>query len=34
VIIRPHARSNVQTLVGVMDSARQAGIANISIVEP
>lgn len=34
VIIRPSPRSNVQTLVAVMDSARQAGIVNISIVEP
>ncbi len=34
VIIRPHARSNVQTLVAVMDSARQAGITGISIIEP
>src|SRR5690606_7772285 len=34
VIIKPHNRSSVNTLVAVMDSARQAGIANISIVEP
>ena len=34
VIIKPHVRSNVNTLVMVMDSARQAGIASISIVEP
>lgn len=34
VIIKPHVRSTVNTLVTVMDSARQAGIANISIVEP
>ncbi len=34
VIIRPHERSNVATLVLVMDSARQAGITGISIVEP
>ena len=34
VIIQPNVRSNVATLVSVMDSARQAGIANISIVEP
>ncbi len=34
VIIKPNNRSNVQTLVAVMDSARQAGIQNISIVEP
>ena len=34
VIIQPNVRSNVATLVSVMDTARQAGIANISIVEP
>lgn len=34
VIIRPHERSNVETLVQVMDAARQAGVMNISIVEP
>jgi biopolymer transport protein ExbD len=34
VIIRPNQRSNVETLVLVMDSARQAGITGISIVEP
>jgi biopolymer transport protein ExbD len=34
VIIKPHIRSNVNTLVTVMDSARQAGITSISIVEP
>lgn len=34
LIIRPHQRSNVDTLVMVMDAARQAGIADISIVEP
>lgn len=34
VIIKPHIRSNVNTLVTVMDSARQAGISSISIVEP
>lgn len=34
VIIKPHVRSSVNTLVTVMDSARQAGIASISIVEP
>lgn len=34
VIVRPDNRSNVNTLVMVMDAARQAGIANISIVEP
>lgn len=34
VIIRPNPRSNVDTLVLIMDSARQAGITGISIVEP
>lgn len=34
VIIKPHVRSNVNTLVTVMDSARQAGITSISILEP
>lgn len=34
LIVKPHNRSNVQTLVAVMDAARQAGIASISIVEP
>lgn len=34
VIIRPNERSSVETLVLVMDAARQAGIVNISIVEP
>ncbi|HDZ07632.1 ExbD/TolR family protein [Pseudohongiella sp.] len=34
VIIRPAETSNVNTLVMVMDAAKQAGIANISIVEP
>ena len=34
VIIRPHQRSSVETLVLVMDAARQAGILDISIVEP
>lgn len=34
VIIKPHPRSNVQTLVTVMDSARQAGIQDVSIIEP
>jgi len=34
VIIRPNERSSVDTLVMVMDSARQAGIGSISIVEP
>ncbi len=34
VIIRPAETSNVNTLVMVMDAAKQAGVANISIVEP
>lgn len=34
LIVRPHVDSNVATLVLVMDSARQAGVQNISIVEP
>jgi biopolymer transport protein ExbD len=34
VIVRPNPRSNVDTLVLIMDSARQAGIYDISIVEP
>lgn len=34
VIVRPAETSNVNTLVTVMDAARQAGIVNISIVEP
>jgi biopolymer transport protein ExbD len=34
LIIKPHVRSNVETLVAVMDSARQAGITGISIIEP
>ena len=34
LILKPHVRSNVQTLVAVMDSARQAGVMNISIIEP
>lgn len=34
VIIQPHHASDVATLVMVMDAARQAGMANISIVEP
>lgn len=34
VIVRPAETSNVNTLVMVMDAARQAGIVNISIVEP
>jgi biopolymer transport protein ExbD len=34
VIIQPNQSSNVSTLVMVMDAARQAGMTNISIVEP
>ena len=34
VIIQPNRASNVETLVMIMDAARQAGMANISIVEP
>ncbi|MEX0617794.1 MAG: biopolymer transporter ExbD [Pseudohongiellaceae bacterium] len=34
VIIQPHATSNVSTLVMIMDAARQAGMFNISILEP
>ncbi len=34
VIIQPDPASNVSTLVMIMDAARQAGMANISIVEP
>ena len=34
LILKPHERSNVQTLVAVMDSARQAGVVGISIIEP
>ncbi|GGG52071.1 biopolymer transporter ExbD [Pseudohongiella nitratireducens] len=34
VIIRPNPRSSVETMVMVMDSARQAGIYDISVVEP
>jgi biopolymer transport protein ExbD len=34
LIIKPHVRSNVETLVAVMDSARQAGITGISVMEP
>ena len=34
VIIQPDNDSDVSTLVLIMDSARQAGMANISIVEP
>ena len=33
VIIMPDKASNVATLVMIMDAARQAGMANISIVE-
>jgi biopolymer transport protein ExbD len=34
VIIQPSPESDVITLVAIMDAARQAGMANISIVEP
>lgn len=34
VIIQPDPASNVSTLVLIMDAARQAGMVNISIVEP
>jgi biopolymer transport protein ExbD len=34
VIIQPNNTSSVATLVLIMDAARQAGMANISIVEP
>jgi biopolymer transport protein ExbD len=34
VIIQPNPASSVSALVMVMDAARQAGMANISIVEP
>ena len=34
VIIQPNFESDVSTLVMIMDAARQAGMANISIVEP
>ena len=34
VIIRPDVRSNVATLVMIMDASRQAGISAISIIEP
>lgn len=34
VIIQPSKQSNVHTLVLIMDAARQAGMSNISIVEP
>lgn len=34
VIIQPNPASDVSALVMIMDAARQAGMANISIVEP
>lgn len=34
VIIQPNRTSKVATLVMIMDAARQAGMSNISIVEP
>ena len=34
VIIQPNPDSDVSTLVMIMDAARQAGMVNISIVEP
>lgn len=34
VIIQPNNDSSVSTMVMIMDAARQAGMANISIVEP
>jgi len=34
VIIQPNNNSSVSTLVLIMDAARQAGMYNISIVEP
>ena len=34
VIIQPNNASDVSALVMIMDAARQAGMANISIVEP
>lgn len=34
VIIQPNPESDVATLVMIMDAARQAGMFNISIVEP
>ena len=34
VIIQPNYDSDVATMVMIMDSARQAGMENISIVEP
>ncbi len=34
VIIQPHPQSNVNTMVQVMDAARESGVQNISVVEP
>ncbi|MCB1669736.1 MAG: biopolymer transporter ExbD [Gammaproteobacteria bacterium] len=34
VIIQPNNNSSVSTLVMIMDAARQAGMYNISVVEP
>lgn len=34
VIVQPHRQSDVSTLVMIMDAARQAGMYNISVVEP
>ncbi|MEZ5491104.1 MAG: biopolymer transporter ExbD [Gammaproteobacteria bacterium] len=34
VIIQPNNNSSVSTLVLIMDAARQAGMPNISIIEP
>lgn len=34
VIIQPDNESSVSTLVMIMDAARQAGMTNISVVEP
>jgi biopolymer transport protein ExbD len=34
VIIQPNNNSSVSTLVMIMDAARQAGMFNISVVEP
>lgn len=34
VIIQPNSTSDVSTLVMIMDAARQAGIGDISIVDP
>lgn len=31
VIVQPHAESRTETLVHIMDSARQAGVANVSL---